>query len=67
MKVVYNILMVLAGFAFILGVFIKIFSPAWAIPEWLAPSALWRASIWGIGFSLVFLLMEIRDLMLAKK
>jgi hypothetical protein len=66
MKIVYNILVVLSGLAFVMGVIIKVFLAPEALAAWLQPQTLWRGAIGGVGFSLVFLLMEIRDIMKAK-
>lgn len=67
MKIAYNILIVLAGVGFAIGVILKMFMGGVAPYAWMAPETLWRGAIGGIGFTLVFLLMEIRDLMKAKK
>ena len=66
MKIAYNILIVLAGVGFVLGVAIKLFMGGVAPYDWMAPQTLWRGAIGAIGFTLIFLLMEIRDIMKAK-
>ena len=60
-------LSMLAGIAFVLGVIIKIFMDPGNLPAWLSPQTLWKGAIGGVGFSLVFLLMEVRDILLHKK
>lgn len=62
MKVFYNILIVLAGIAFVLGVIIKVFMDPAGLPAWLAPQTLWRGAIGAIGFAMVFVLIDMRDL-----
>jgi hypothetical protein len=67
MKIVYNLLVIVSGLAFVLGVVIKMFMDPTHLAAWLQPQTLWRGAIGGVGFSLVFLLMEVRDLMKERK
>jgi|GEM_PF-6764213 len=67
MKIVYHALIILAGLAFVLGVIIKLFMEGGStLPAWLAPQTLWRGAIGGISFALVFILLDVRDVILKK-
>lgn len=67
MKIVYYALIVFAGIAFVLGVIIKMFMDGGTtLPAWLAPITLWRGAIGCIAFALVFILLDVRDVILKK-
>lgn len=66
MKIVYHALIVVAGIAFVLGVIIKLFMDASSLPAWLAPITLWRGAIGSMSFALVFILLDVRDVILKK-
>jgi hypothetical protein len=67
MKIVYHALIIVAGIAFILGVIIKLFMEGGTmLPPWLLPLTLWRGAIGAISFALVFILLDVRDVILKK-
>lgn len=65
MRYIYFILIVLAGIAFAIGCIEKIYgiTTEWKFP----PLALWRFTIASLAFAMVFVLLEIRDHLFAKK
>lgn len=67
MKIVYHTLIILAGIAFVLGVIIKLFMEGGSmLPAWLVPLTLWRGAIGCLSFALVFILLDVRDIILKK-
>jgi len=64
MKVLYYILTVLAGAALLVGVIAKIWIPDTVnMPGWMEPQVLWRGSVGAAALAIVFLLMDIRDIL----
>jgi len=69
MRYIYFILIVLAGIAFGIGCYEKVYTVKSGLPsDWtFPPLALWRFSIAALAFAIVFVLLDIRDHLLAKK
>ena len=68
MKILYYILTIVAGASLILGVIIKIWMPeTMSLPHWLQPLTLWRGGVGAAALAIVFLLMDIRDVLVKKK
>jgi len=68
MKILYYILTILAGAALLVGVIIKIWvTDTSGLAQWLHPLTLWRGSMGSAALAIVFLLMDIRDIILKSK
>lgn len=64
MRYIYLLLILLAGVAFVLGCIEKV----WGTPEnWYTPLTLWRFAVGALAFAIVFVLLDIRDHIAAKK
>lgn len=64
MRYIYLLLILIAGIAFVVGVIERIYG----VPEnWFAPLTLWRFTIGCLAFAIVFVLLDIRDYIAAKK
>jgi uncharacterized membrane protein len=64
MRYIYLLLILIAGIAFALGLIERIYGT----PEnWFPPLTLWRFTVACLAFSIVFVLLDIRDHITAKK